>query len=183
MLEGLPAYGTLAIPIPENGSAFYSEGFPVRFHRSDGTEWTANFSTGQSNLREIHELRDSPYLLVIADGICYLMDVEQTTPISIFGYNCSEVVKADNGRFVLLDQTELLIVEPTGEYWFSEGISLEQIKALKLENNSATGLSLDFSINQRDEWVSFAFNLDTKSLMYGSNTRKTISEKKWWKRW
>ena len=46
ILEALPTYGPMYIPVTENDEAFYSEGFPVRFYKSDGTNWVANFKPG-----------------------------------------------------------------------------------------------------------------------------------------
>lgn len=183
ILDGLPPYGTMAISISEDETVFYAEGFPVRLYKSDGSEWVANFFLGQSNLKEIHELNDSPHLLVIAYGICYIMNPDQTTPISVFGTNCSQVFKTADGRFVLHNQTELILVEPTGAYWISENISMEQLKDLKLENNVVTGLSFDYSIKQREEWIHFSLHLDTKLLTYECDSRNRKSEKKWWKRY
>lgn len=182
ILEGLPPYGTMAISISEDRTVFYAEGFPVRLYKSDGSEWVANFFPGQSNLKEIHELNDSPHLLVIAYGICYIINPDQTTPISVFGTNCSQVFKTADGRFVLHNQTELILVEPTGAYWISESISMEQLKDLKLENNVVTGLSFDYSINQREEWIHFSLHLETKLLTYQTQVINSI-RRKWWKFW
>ena len=46
LLESLPAYGPMYIPISETGEPFYSEGVAVRFYKKDGTAWVGNFATG-----------------------------------------------------------------------------------------------------------------------------------------
>ena len=46
ILDGLPTYGPMYVPVSEDGEPFYSEGFVVRFYKSDGSEWVANFKPG-----------------------------------------------------------------------------------------------------------------------------------------
>jgi hypothetical protein len=182
ILEALPTYGPMYIPVTENDEAFYSEGFPVRFYKSDGTNWVANFKPGWTDLKVIYELKDTPNLLVIACGTCYLMNPDQTIPISIFGVGYSTVFMTEDGRLVLQDQTEITIIETNGNHWGTERISWDGLKDLKLENSIVTGLSYD-PMNDADEWVSFTYDLDTKVLTGGSYNRYEAIKKSWWKVW
>jgi hypothetical protein len=68
ILEALPAYGPMYIPVTENGEGFYSEGFPVRFYKPDGTSWVGNFAPGWTNLNIVYELKETNNLIVIAGG-------------------------------------------------------------------------------------------------------------------
>lgn len=43
ILNSLPAYGPLYVPISESGELFFSEGFIVRFLKKDASKWVANF--------------------------------------------------------------------------------------------------------------------------------------------
>lgn len=169
ILESLPAYGPMYIPVAENGELFYSEGVVVRFYKSDGTEWVANFKPGWTSLKEIHELNNGK-LLVIACGTCYLMNPEQINPISVFGVGYVNVFKTSDNRLVLQDQTDLTIVEVNGYHWRTERISFDGLKELKLEGNLVTGLSYD-PMNQNQEWVKFIFDIDTRTLTGGSYKR------------
>ena len=93
ILDSLPTYGPMYIPVSESGELFYSEGFAVRFYRSDDTEWIANFQLGWTDLKEIYQLEDTSNLLVIACGTCYLMNSDETKPISVFGVGFERVLK------------------------------------------------------------------------------------------
>ena len=59
------------IPVTDNDEPFYSEGFAVRFYKTDGTEWVANFQPGWTDLKTIIKFADTTNLLVIAFGTCY----------------------------------------------------------------------------------------------------------------
>jgi hypothetical protein len=48
ILNSLPVYGPMYVPVTENGKPYYSEGFPVRFFKKDGSEWGANFEPGMT---------------------------------------------------------------------------------------------------------------------------------------
>src|SRR5580658_7797405 len=85
ILDALPTYGPMYIPIP---SPFYSQGFVIRFYKEDKSEWVANFLPGGSGFNCVCEFSNSKNILVIAGGACYMMNPEETKPISIFGGDC-----------------------------------------------------------------------------------------------
>lgn len=155
------------IPVSRSGDAFYSEGFPVRFFRSDGTTWVANFELGWTDLRDVYELLGSSNLLVIAGGVCYMMTPEDVRPISVFGVGYSTLLIAEDGRIILQDDTDLSIIETNGDHWHTERISWDGIKDLKLENNLVSGFSYD-PMNSLNEWVVFTLDINTKALIGGS---------------
>lgn len=182
ILEALPVYGPMYIPVTESGEPFYSEGFAVRFFKTDGTEWVANFQPGWTELRKVLEFEGTSKLLVIANGACYLMLPDETRPLSVFGVGYSDLIKADKQRLVLQDQTDLTIIEANGEHWHTERISWDGLKDLKIENNMVTGLSYD-PMYDADEWVIFSYDLNNKILTGGSYNRHTTVKKPWWKVW
>lgn len=167
ILASLPVYGTMYIPITFNGIPSYSEGFPVRFYKTDGTEWVANFQEGWTKLKQIVALEDTSNVLVIAGGICYLMDPDITEPIQVFGAGCCNIFKADNHRLVLQDNSCLTIVEPDGEHWSTERISWDDLTDITVKDNIVSGFAYD-PLNKFKEWVEFSYNLDTKILTGGS---------------
>lgn len=164
ILESLPAYGPMYIPVSEDGEPFYSEGFAVRFYKADGTDWVANFREGWADLKTVIELSDTTDILVIAAGTCYLMNPEEAKPVSVFGADYRAVFAAQDGKHVLYDSVSLTIVEPDGGYWHTERISWDGITEVALNKNIVTGLAdrLD------DVWVKFSYNIDTKELIGGS---------------
>ena len=194
ILDALPTYGPMYISVADNDEPFYSEGFAVRFFKSDGTDWVANFKPGWTGLNAVYEFTDQQYILVIAGGTCYLMNPDEDKPKSTFGVGYETVIKNLDGRLILQDLTDLTVIEPNGEHWHTERISWDGIKDLKLEGNLVSGLSFD-PMNDKDEWVEFVVDLEKRNVKGGSFRqyefkpvgesvqRKNDTKKPWWKIW
>src|SRR5690606_39492556 len=50
ILDGLPTYGPMYVPVSEDGEPFYSEGFVVRFYKSDRSEEHTSELQSRENL-------------------------------------------------------------------------------------------------------------------------------------
>ena len=74
ILESLPTYGPMYIPVTEDGEPFYSQGLAVRFFRDDNSDWVANFKPSWTGLNAIYEFDNQQNVLVIAGGTCYIMN-------------------------------------------------------------------------------------------------------------
>ncbi|HLP21125.1 MAG TPA: hypothetical protein VK174_12520 [Chitinophagales bacterium] len=181
VLASLPVYGPMYVPVSYDGNPFYSEGFAVRFHKLDGSDWVANFETGCTELKQVIELENTHNLLVIAGGMCYIVNPNETQPVSVFGSSYKNVFKANNNRFVLTDTTDLTIVEADGIHWQSERISFDGLKDVKVDNNLVTGVAY-YPVYDSNEWVPFFYDIDTKTLIGGSFNKKS-DKKSWWKLW
>ncbi len=179
ILESLPAYGPMYVPVSENNEDFFAQGFAVRFYRMDKTSWVANFKPGWTGLNEIHEFPDLPNLLVIAGGTCYIMNPEETKPAAVFGVNYKGGLKTPNGRLVLYDLTEITVVETNCQYWHSERISWDGIKELRMEGNLVKGFAYD-PMNDSNEWKAFVLDLNTREIIGGSYSLSE-NNKHWWK--
>ncbi len=170
------------IPVTENDEPFYSEGFAVRFNKTNGTQWVANFQPGWTDLKTIVEFADTTNLLVIAFGTCYLMNPDEIKPLSVFGVGYLTTFTTQDGRLILQNQIHLTIVEPNGTYWDTERISWDGLKELVLNNNLVTGLAYD-PMDDADEWVNFSYNIDTKELIGGSYRKRDKIKKSKWRFW
>lgn len=181
ILESLPTYGPMYIPVPPESEAFHSEGVAVRFCKSDQTDWVANFNPGGTNLSIVLELSDSQNLLVIAQGQCYLMNPESHEPVAIFGGSYTNIFEKGDGQWVLQNSIELTIVEPDGRHWDSPRVSWDGIEVTKIEGSVVSGFAFD-PMYDADEWVEFSFDIDTRELVGGSYYRERES-RPWWKFW
>lgn len=182
ILDALPTYGPMYVSITDDDLPFYSQGFTVRFYRSDNTEWVANFKPGDTRFNYIHELTGQNKLLIISGGTCYIMSPDNEKPLSIFGGMYSNALHASDGRLVLEDYTNLTVMEMNGDHWTSERISWDGLKDLKIDGSIVTGLSYN-PIRDADEWIEFSYNIDTKLLIGGSYKKYNPTKKSTWKIW
>lgn len=157
----------MPVAITDNGEPFYSEGFVVRFYRTDGTEWVANFQPGWTDLKEIIAFENTQHLLVLACGTAYLMNPNETKPLEAFGVGYLGIFQSSKGRLVLQDQTDLTIIESDGTHWFTERISWDGLAEIIVEDNLVSGLAYN-PTHDADEWIEFTYDLETKTLTGGS---------------
>jgi hypothetical protein len=68
ILSGLPPYGPMYIPVSEDEVPSYSEGYVVRFYKSDETNWVANFKTGWTNFSGVYDFPEFRRTIVFALG-------------------------------------------------------------------------------------------------------------------
>lgn len=182
------------VPVSKNNENYYSEGFAVRFYTAENTNWVGNFEPGWTGLNAVYEFDSDPYVLVIAGGICYLMNPDFKQPISIFGAGYETVLKTLDGRLILQDSILLTIFETNGTYWHTERISWDGIAELKSEGNLISGLSFD-PMNENEEWVGFVVDLEKRTVKGGSYRQYELKQpvqslhqeynikKPWWKIW
>jgi hypothetical protein len=182
ILDGLPAYGPMYVPISEDGIPFYSQGYVVRFYKSDGTSWVANFKAGWTNLSGIYDFPEFKRTIVFAFGQCYIMADDEQNSLKAFGVGFTNVYKSDDNILIVADQTEFTVIEIcTDQVWRSERISWDGFDDLNFNGDFITGLA--FEPNSDDgEWKPFSFNYRTKEIIGGTYQFQTNS-KPWWKIW
>lgn len=169
ILDGLPTYGPMYIPVSENGQPFYSEGFVVRFFMSDGSSWVANFARGWMGTNAIFDYAEYDRIIIVAGGKGYIMSPEEQTPISTFGGGIQYVFKTLQNQIAVTGELYVAIVDYTGVVWESERIFWDEIKDVKLEGNILSGLSYD-PMDSVNEWKPFVLDLETKEITGGSFT-------------
>ena len=182
------------IPVSENGIKGYSEGFVVKFFKSDKTEWVANFQVGWTDFNHVRSFKETDLIMVIAGGTCYLMHPDEQKPKEAYGVGFKSILERENGGFVLEDSLNLTVFDENGTYWDTERISWDGLKELKLVDNIVTGLSYE-PTSDDDLWIEFSLNLDTKEIIGGSynqifgnkkkikKARSIVEKKAWWKIW
>lgn len=161
ILPGLPGSGPMYIPVSDNNEQFYSEGFVVRFFKTDGTNWIANFKPGWSDFNFVKEYPDSNRIMIIAQGQGYIMEPDSLEPLKTFGLRIKEVIEAKNNKIICADDCSLYLIDEKGGVWQSERISWDGIKELTIQQNTVAGLSY-YPMN--DSWVPFTFDIDTKLI-------------------
>lgn len=167
ILDSLPSYGPMYIPVSEYNKTYYSEGFVVRFYTSVQTNWIGNFEPGVTKLNAVYDFGLALYVLVIAGGTCYLMNPDHHEPLSIFGGDYQAVIKTLDEKLILHDYTHLTIFETSGEHWSTERISYDGLVDLKLEGNLITGMSFAPK-GEEGEWLEFVVDLEKRNVKGGS---------------
>ena len=196
ILNSLPVYGPMYISVTDNDEPYYSEGFPIKFYKSDGTTWVANFKPGWTGKNGVYDFPEREVIIVIAGGLGYTMNPDKEKPINTFGLTINEIFQTENGSLACADGISFIYLDnTTGELWRSVRISWDGFKDLKLNEYLITGKSYD-PTNTNNEWTEFSLNLKTKEVIGGSykeyermnpNIPKVelvnTDKKSWWKIW
>jgi len=197
ILDSLPAYGPMYVPITDDNEPFYSEGFVLRFYKSDGSDWVANFKPGWTSFNKVFDYSEHDIIVVFAGGQGYIMNPDNEKPVGTFGLETDEVFETKNGSLVCSDGLSIQLLDnENGELWRSERISWDGFKDLKLVGYTISGLSYN-PLNSDNSWTEFSLNLKTKDLKGGSyrmsmqqNPHVPIvhlpdenKSKSWWKIW
>jgi len=187
ILKGLPPYGEMYISIPNES---FSEGLPVKFIKDDGNEWIANFDCGESEFNYISKLEKSDKILVIARGICYIMNRNRAKPIRNFGYDFKEVLEFES-KLILIGQRNIAIVENSNEIEKYQDLCFDFIKNIRIENRKLKGTLYDYNASDSYDKNDFVIDLDTYEFtnpipkFVKKNIMKKTKNKfiKWWKIW
>lgn len=163
------------VPISEDGIPYFSEAYVVRFNKSDGTSWVANFKAGWTNFCGVFDFPEFRRTLVVAFGICYFMADDEQNPIKVFGLGFTTVYQTDDNILVMPDQTDFtVVIVKTDEVWRSERISWDGFQDLNFSGDFVTGLSFEPTCDD-EEWKPFSFNYKTKEIFGGSFPSQTKS--------
>ena len=182
VLEGLPAYGPMYVPIAPDGIPFYSEGFVVRFFQSNGTSWVANFGYGLEGCNAVYDYPEDKRTVVFAGGRCYLMADDEQEPTKIFGFGFSAVFQTRDKLLIAVDQTDVALIDvSTSTVWTSDPISLDGFKDLHFSGDQLTGLAYE-PTSEEGEWRFFSFNYQTKKVIGGAYYPGAVN-RPWWKIW
>lgn len=179
ILKGLPGTGPMYLTVRSSNlyTSDYSEGFVVKFIKSNGEEWIANFNLGFTQFNAVFDLEHTN-LLIIAGGLTYVMNPEHEIPATTFNTNYKGGFQVSNGCIILYDNSEITLFEKDGSFWISEQISLDGLRNISIKNNIVTGQYSDYS---RDwEWFDFTLNIDNKEI---TGIKQHHSPKPWWKIW
>jgi translation elongation factor EF-1beta len=184
ILDSLPATGPMYIPVAEGGEKFYQEGFVVRFYKSNGDEWVANFKSGWTDFSYVKELSNHN-IIVIANGMGYVMNRDKESPIATFGLTIRQILQINEDEFITFDDTHAEIVNAEGVKWTSERISWDGFEDIELRESIIFGMSYD-PMNIEGKLVAFTLDLNTLRVEGGSYQAYETTpglQKKWWQFW
>lgn len=161
ILDHLPAYGPMWIPI--GNSKLTSDGFVVRFNKDDGSSWVGNFDLGHGTINLVQELSFDNLLLVIAQGQGYIINPNCEKCIKSFGCSFEKIITDDSNRIILVDSTDITVIESTGELWVSDRISYWGVEVEMVKKSIIYGQVF----TMEDEAIKFTLNLESKRVTGG----------------
>jgi len=167
ILDGLPTYGPMYVSITHTGLPFYSQGFVVKFFKSDGTSWVANFEGGWTEFSAVYDFPRHKRTVVFAYGECYIMCDDEEKPLDVFGVDFSHVFQSsDNNTLIAVGNCDVTIIDVENDSnWRSDRISLDGFENLQFTDDCLTGLALDFDYGGK--WLPFSMNCKTKEIVGG----------------
>lgn len=139
VLDGLPAYGPMAVPFSATGQGTHREGLVVRLLPPTGS-WVGNFQRGHSSLDEVFGHPDGQHVVVVAGGTAYVVDAESHRLVATFGAQIEQILLVPAGGFVLLGNGLWFeALGPTGTAWRSRRISWDGMRNVSLAGTVVHG--------------------------------------------
>ena len=166
-LDHLPTNDPMYVSVTGASKHYHSEGYVIRFFKSDSSSWVANFQPGATDLNQYFEYPTIRRVIVIAGGSGYIMSTESTEPIITFGDYINEILQLEDNSFIGCGNCELIHFNETGIIWKSPRISWDDIKDLSIAGNIITGLSYD-PLDSNIPWKPFTLNLENYNITGGS---------------
>lgn len=163
ILEHLPSDGPMPVNISDR-QHFYSEGFVVRFYKTDGSNWIANFNTGSSDFSGVFNMPGRKEFLVIAWGAAIIVDPDNEEHICFIPGEYSQLFYTSKERIVLQDATTFTIVEPDLSFWHTGRISWDGFSEVKVEGSMITGIAYQ---PYGAEKHPFTYNIDSREVEGG----------------
>jgi hypothetical protein len=143
ILKGLPAYGPLAIPFPEEYGRTGQEGLVVEF-RPDSGRWVGNFRRGRAGYNGVHRWPGSDTLiLVVAGGHAYWVDPRARALTGHEDWVADDLweVSDPDGFVVNRQGLAAFRVGSSGVIWHTRRISLAGFQELEMSATVLRGLA------------------------------------------
>ncbi|RZK00849.1 MAG: hypothetical protein EOO43_25020 [Flavobacterium sp.] len=177
ILKGLPPYGEMYVSFPQNGYSEYSEGLVVEFLKNNESKWVGNFETGYSNLKFASQLNNDD-ILIIAKGICYIIDSENPRSVIEFGVDFKEVYKY-NTSIIIVGEYSIVVVKSKSEIIHFDNLCYDGITETKLVENKLNGILNDYYSNGENAQSKFV--LDLENWKFQRIEKNKIKSWKFWK--
>lgn len=159
------------IPISEDGSPFYHEGYVVRFFPTNAEPWVANFECGMGSVNMVFDLPEHNKIIVLAGGTAYLMSPDIKKPLHVFGCAFHNVLTTAEGDLILVDDIRITHLDRnSGALWSSERISWDGFRSLEIRGSKVLGESWapGGSVGNSTEWAPFSLDLAQHTVSGGS---------------
>jgi hypothetical protein len=162
--DGLPPYGPLAVPFPEDWGRLGREGLVVEFESVAGGGWTGNFRSGLNGLHEVVPHPDGRRSVVFSGGDTWEVDPDSRTGVLIA--MAVDARWAVGGDLVLSRQSlAFLRVGSRGTAWHTRRLSWDGFDDIRISGETLTGLAWS---PVDDSWTPFSVDLRTGRSVGGS---------------
>ncbi|HLY90012.1 MAG TPA: hypothetical protein VKQ27_13605 [Acetobacteraceae bacterium] len=140
ILRGLPSYGPIACPFPEDGRGQFREGLAVKFWKKSGATWVGNFQRGFTSFDQVMNYPDGHLVIVIAGGDGYVIDPDLMKQTHKFGGGLTFAIELVDLNLVLIgDNIRVGTFTVDGPGWDSGRISWDGIRNIVVNGSSLSG--------------------------------------------
>jgi hypothetical protein len=165
LLQGLPSYGPMATPFPEEWGRLGREGIVVEFQTESAT-WVANFQPGLCGIEFAENHPNKRDAVVIAAGDLWVVDaIQRTAECLLSAIDTALEVRDPEGWVFSRQGLALVRFGPEGLMWHTRRLSWDGFDRLTVGQSEVTGLAyspLD------DQWHAFRVDLSTGRSTGGS---------------
>ena len=164
ILEGLPAYGPMATPIPPEWGDSGREGTVVECE-TESDKWVANIAPGIGGLNLAHAHPNGRDAVVIASGDLYVVNpILRSAELLLSGVDSEIEVQQPDGWIFCIQGVALARLGSDGLLWHTRRLSWDGVKELKLQGHCVTGVAWSLD----DHWYSFQVDAHTGQSQGGS---------------
>jgi len=166
VLEGLPAYGPMATPVPLEWGRTGREGFVVELGASTGEKWTANFQPGMAGLTEACAHPNGRDVLVFSGGDFWVVNSDSRST-SLLACAIDLYWPVSNGLVLSRQGLAFLKFGKTGIAWHTKRLSWDGFDQVVLNDNQLTALAWS---PLTDSWAPCSVDLTTGASLGGTSS-------------
>lgn len=159
-LAGLPGDGPLPLQFSATGQGQHSEGIVVRFFPEGMPAWVGNFQPGFCRFNSVLEVESTFYVIVVAGGQGYIVDVRNGLLLKHFGGDIERVISIPElGSTVVSNGLWLRLFKGEAEVWCTERLSLDGIANIQI--SLADGFITGERWEIDDSWYPFKVSISS----------------------
>lgn len=163
-LDGLPAYGPMALPFSGTGRGYHHEGLVVEF-QIDDESWVGNFQPGLTKFNDIGFFPGSGMVFVVSNGEGYLINPYEKKCLQTFIGSIEGLWISEKHGFVIFHTGIYMVArDHEKEIWKSKRISWDGFRNLTYNSESILGEAW----SPDDKWYPFEVKTRNGELSGGS---------------
>jgi len=166
ILKGLPPYGVRPEQFTSTGQGTHREGFVIEFHPVGLSKWVGNFQRGLGNYDCVLEHPDPNFIIVVAGGEGYVVNLNNRKIVEYFGGMIQDVLYLKEKSLIIFNNhINLIVLDHRKKILRTKKISWDGIQELRLDGDYIVGESWN---PMQNEWIPFNVGLNNLEVTGGS---------------